>query len=65
MKYADGDLVHLRTADELARSAWESVNEASTRLRIVHPRHPLFYRANRILRDLEELRADLRREAAK
>jgi hypothetical protein len=38
---------------------------ASTLLRLVNPRHPLYYRANQLLRQLDELRVELRREAGR
>lgn len=34
-------------------------------VKTVNERHPLYYRANRLWRDVDDLRVELRREAAK
>jgi hypothetical protein len=62
VKYDAGDLVHLETAESMAEAARVLVDRASTVLRIVNERHPLFYRANQISRHLDEFATELRRE---
>jgi len=47
----------------LVEGAAVLLNAASATLRRVHERHPLFYRTNAALRDVDELQTELRREA--
>jgi hypothetical protein len=63
--YTDGDRVHLETAAKMAEAAFVLIDRASTALRIVHPRHPLYYRANQLLRNLSEFEVEARRESGK
>jgi hypothetical protein len=65
VSYTDDERRTLQEAHDDVRSAWRELQTASTVLRRVHPRHPLFYRANVILRELEGLQDEIRREAAK
>lgn len=65
MSYTDDERNQLERAEGIAFAASLLLTHASTTLRHVHERHPLFYRTNQILRNLDELQADLRREQAK
>jgi hypothetical protein len=65
VSYTDDERDQLERAEGIAFAASLLLNHAAQSLRRVHERHPLYYRTNQILRNLDELHTELRREQGK
>lgn len=63
--YDDDDRAQLERAEGIVFSTSLLLNHAAATLKRIHERHPLYYRANQILRSLDEFGVELQRERGK